>query len=121
MAGDFPTNTIDIRYNSDTYGPFGFDFTDVLPSGITVSSAVVRAFQGTLKKDDDLSDFTEVTTELIVTASTTVSSPNVYVYFDYPTATYTNEKYTLVFELTLSNSAVHPLYFQYVRVYGEET
>ena len=121
MSHDFPTGSIDIRYNSNEYGPFGFDFTDALPSGITVSSAVVRSFSGTVKREDDLSDKTETTSSLIETASTTVSSPYVYVYFQFPTTTYTNASHTLVFELTLSNSAVHSFIFRYVKVYGDES
>ena len=118
---DFETGTIEIRYNSNAYGPFSFDFTDALFPGVTISSAVVRAFLGNVSKKDDLTDETELTTTLIETASTSVSSATVNVYFQYPGTTYLNQKATLVFELTLSNGAVHALYYQYVYIYGDES
>jgi hypothetical protein len=118
---DFERENINIRYNSNEWGPFAFDLTDMLPVGTTVSSAVIRSFLGNVKKTDDLSDETETTSVLVETASTAVSSPYVYAYFQYAGTTYINTKHTLVFEITLSNSAVTALYFQYINVDGDES
>ena len=118
MAADFPTFKIEVRYNSLDYGPFSFDFEDACPSGVTVSSATVRSFLGKYDTDDDLSDFTETTSELVDTAKTAVSGNyTVNVYFNFPgTSTNQDLKHTLVFEITFSNSGTHNYHGQYVWV-----
>lgn len=116
MALDFAKFKIEVRYAALDYGPFTFDFEDALPTGTTVSSVTLKSFLGKLDQNDDLGDETETTAELIDAVKTTVSgSYGVAAYFNYPTtAAWQNEDHTLVFELTLSNSAEHAYYGQRV-------
>lgn len=116
---DFETREIQVRYYSADYGPHVFDFTDALPSGVTISSASVKSYLTKVDQADDLSAKTETTSELIDAQLTAASGNyNVNVYFNYPstTAWLGGAKHTLVFELTLSNSAKHNYFFHYVRV-----
>jgi hypothetical protein len=118
MALDFDKSKIEVRYASTDYGPFTFDFQDALPGTTTISSVTLKSFLGKLDQNDDLGDQTETTAELIDAVKTAVSGNyGVAAYFNYPsTTTNQNANHTLVFELTLSNGAVHAYYFQRVYV-----
>ena len=70
---DFEAGTIVIRYSSTDYGPHAFDLENALPSGATLSSVTVRSFVGRVTEDDDLTDETESTSELIDAALTAIS------------------------------------------------
>ena len=117
---DFDYFTIEIRYKSLDYGPFGFRLRKALPKGVTLSSVVLRSFLGHVEPGDDLSAATETTSELIDAVKTNVSSSYIIsAYFDYPTTPdYAGGKqHTLVFEVTMSNGATHPYYGYYVTVF----
>ena len=112
---DFEARTIRVRYNSSDFGPHTFDFEDAIPLDTTLASVSVRAFQGKVKPGEDLTAETEVAA-LIDNVKTAVTGDYVVsVYFDYPGAAY-EANYTLVFEITLNNAAVHPYYFYKVTV-----
>lgn len=116
--------SIEIRYNTDLWGPYTFPFEDAIPSGTSISSVTVKAFQGKQKPADVLatpmySGLTDVTA-LIIDPSYTPTiggTSDVYVKFQYPGDTYKGEKFTVVFELTLDTSARHPFFFHYAKVY----
>jgi hypothetical protein len=113
---DFPTKTIKVRYNSEDYGPHNFDFEDAAPSGCTLSAVTLRAFKGRVTPDDDLSGETEETSNLVDALLTGVSGNYIVeAFFNYPGSTKTGN-YTLIFEITWSNSADHPYYFYKVKV-----
>ena len=113
---DFEAKTIRVRYKSTDYGPHTFDFEDALPLDTIISSCTVRAFVGKVKPGEDLDDETELTSSLIDTILTAVTGNYVVsVYFNYPGDDYTGN-YTLVFECTLNNGAMHPYYFYRVVV-----
>jgi hypothetical protein len=113
---DFEARTIRVRYGSLDYGPHTFDFEDAVPLDTTIASVSVRAFVGKVKPGDSLTGETEETANLIDNAKTQATGDYVVsVYFNYPGST-KEGNYTLIFEITLNNSAVHPYYFYKVTV-----
>ena len=104
---DFEARTIRVRYNSADFGPHTFDFEDAIPLDTTLASVNVRAFLGKVKPGEDLDDETEVSALIDGILTAVTGDYVVSVYFDYPGAAYEGN-YTLVFEITLNNSAVHP-------------
>ena len=118
---EFETGRIEIGHNASDWGPFTFDFTDGLPTGISISSVTVKSYLGRVRPSDDLTDETETTSELITTAAT-VSSSIVSVLFSLPTtAAWLDVDHTLVFEFVTDNSqaGTHSAYFYRVQVVRE--
>ncbi len=112
---DFEARTIRVRYNSADYGPHTFDFEDAIPLDTTLASVSLRAFLGKVKPGEDLADETEES-DLIDAVLTAVTGDFVVsAYFNYPGSD-AEGNYTLVFEITLDNAAVHPYYFYKVVV-----
>lgn len=116
---------IEIRYNSDDWGPYLFDFEDFLPSGHTLASAWVRAFQGKKKPTDTYASptgasglFTDVSSLLIDPdySPSVIGNYEVAVKFKFPGDSYKGEKFTLVFSITTDGGADHPFYFHSVKV-----
>jgi len=117
---DFEARTIKVRYNSADFGPHTFDFEDAIPLDQVLASVTVRAFLGKVKPGEDLAAETELPTSgvgsLIDSVLTAVTGDYVVsVYFNYPGST-KEGNYTLVFEITLGNAAIHPYYFYKVTV-----
>jgi len=111
---DFQATTIELRYGTDNWGPYEFDFTDLVPEGLSIDSVDVKAYVGIVKPSADLSDETEITSDIIdddVVPS--VSNNVVSVYFCY-SETYKGEKATLIFYVTSTTGAVYPFYFNSV-------
>ena len=115
---------IEIRYNTDLWGPYSFPLEDAIPAGTVVSSVTVKAFQGKKKPADVLatpmySGLTDVTSLIIDPsyAPTVGATADIYVKFQYPGDDYKGEKFTIVFEITTDTSAVHPFFFHYAKVY----
>lgn len=121
MSNDFDQGEILVRYYSDLWGGYSFNFASALPSGASLASCTVRAFIGNVKPSSDLEDFTEVTALLIDPAYTpaTFDLTKVLVKFQYPGVTYANQKASLVFECKTDNAAKHPFIFKYVKIQGE--
>lgn len=118
---NFETGRLEIGHNADAWGPFGFEFSDGLPSGITVTAVTCRSFLGRVQPKDDLTDETETTSELIDNALI-VSNTIVQVYFNLPSTTaYRDANHTLVFEFTTDNvlTGTHSAYFYRVVVVKE--
>lgn len=126
-AMQFDTDVIEIGHNADDWGPFAFNLEPGIPGGtaggITVSSIVARTYLGRVVPKDDLSDETETTSELVVTAKSTVASSYIaQVYFDLPSTTaWLGVNHTLVIEYTLSNAAKHSAYFYKIKVVKESS
>ncbi len=119
---DFTQTEINIRYLSDNWGPYAFDFSDVVPTGDTIQSVAVDAYIGNVKSKSTLTDFTEIPYGTLVengtevAAAPAISTNTVTIYFRYPGDTYKGDKVTLIFELTMNSGATHPFYFQYVKI-----
>ena len=121
---DFDQGEIEVRYFTDLWGAYSFDFSDAIPAGDTIKTPTVRAFIGNVRDSATLASFTEITTNLIdpsFTPATADSGLTVLVRFQYPGNTYTNNRVSLVFELELHSGAKHPFIFKYVRVEGSLT
>ena len=119
---DFPfTEYIELRYFTDMWGVYLFEFEDALPAGDPIVAVTVDAYIGSVKSSSTLSDFTDVSADVIepLYAPQIQSDTQVLVRLQYPGATYKNEKVTLVFELTLNSGAKYPFFFPYVKVRGE--
>lgn len=118
MSTDFTLGSIDIRYSTDNFGPFTFEFENSIPSGDSIASVAVAAYSGNVKPKSTLSDFTEITDLLIDTdVAPSVFGSIVSVYFSYPGDDYKGTKATLIFTLTFNNNTgVHPYYFRYVHI-----
>lgn len=131
MARDFPLGRINVRRassigSSDLWGPHLWKFPactsatandGMIPYNTTINSVSVKAYQGNVKASDTLGSFTEITT--LIDPSYTpqiVDDVNVSVKFQWPGDTYKGQKATLIFLLTLSNTAVHPFFWQYVHI-----
>lgn len=110
---------IDLRYFSDNWGPFNFDFTNLLPSGATISDCDVTAYLGAVTAKSDSSAFDDVTAEIIDSdhVPAVVDDTYVNVWFKYPSdLTLKGERATLVFEITTDSGAQHPFYFRSVNI-----
>jgi hypothetical protein len=113
---DFDYGTIEIRYNSENYGPFNFDFEDMAPPGTTIFGVSVKSYFGNVKVGDLLSSQTETTSDLIDTGLIGINGDyTVDVYFNYPTVAYEGN-HTVFFEITWDNTAVHAYTFYKVLV-----
>lgn len=123
MKIEFANDKISIQAAAASWGPFSFDFEPGLPGSRTLVSCTVKSYLGRVKPDDSdiLSTFTETTSELIDTASVSISSDYIVgVYFNRPTTeAYINQKHTLVFEFTMDaagGGGVHTAFFYSVEV-----
>jgi hypothetical protein len=118
---DFETGRIEIGHNASDWGPFTFDFSDGLPTGISLVSCTVKSYLGRVGKDDDLSAETDTSSELIATAAT-VALNVVSVFLTLPsTSSYFDAAHTLVFEYTTDNvqAGTHSAFFYRVQVVRE--
>ncbi len=116
---EFETGLIEVGHNADKWGPFAFDFTAGLPAGTTINACTVKSYLGRVGKDDDLTDETETTSELI-NSSALASSTVVNVFFDLPTtAAWLGVSHSVIFELTLDNTGTHSAFFYRVKVVRE--
>lgn len=116
MKIEFEQGTITIQPNASDWGPFNFNFEDALPSGFALVGCTVTSYVGRVKPDDDVTDFTESTSELINTTAVANDS-TCTVTFDRPTtAAYIDVLHTLVFNFTITGGGTHSAYFYRVRV-----
>jgi len=114
---DFEFGEIEVRYKSTSWGPWGFDFSDALPEGSVIASVTIRSFLGKIDPGEELTGFTESTTELIdAVKSLPIGDKLVAVYFNYPGAALEGN-HSLIFEVTLVGGAQHPFYFYKVKVH----
>lgn len=116
------TRDIEVMYYTDLWGVYSFQFSDALPTGDTISAVTVNAYIGNVSHKSNLSEFVDITTDLIdpAYAPQIVDSTKVYVKFQYPGSDYANEKASLIFEITTDSGAKHPFYFKYIKIKGQE-
>ena len=122
---DFPVDTIEVRYFTSKWGPYNFDLTDALPTGVTIESISVRSFLGKLDKGDSLDpeDVEETTSDIIETSLCSVhANTTLNIFFKFPTGkpdyySLIGVTHTLVFEVTLNTTGTYPFYFHQVIVY----
>jgi len=117
---DFDKESIEVRYYTDLWGVYSFNFSPGLPTGSSISLPIsVRAFVGNVTPSSTLASETEIN-DLIDPAfgiATAIGPTNVILKLQYPIAVdYKGEKATLIFELDLASGAMHPFYFQYVHI-----
>jgi len=110
---DFPLGTILIRYYSDQWGPFVFDFSDAIPDGETITACNIRSFFGKVRFSDHINDFTESTTNLV--DSSQVENNTVKVRLQYP-GELLKGNHSLVFEVTTASGGKHSFFFYKVVV-----
>jgi len=118
MKIEFNQDRISIQDNASEWGPFNFDFTDALPSGLVLTAVDVKSYLGRVKPDDSdiLSTFTETTSELIGT--TAVGSDYIAtVKFNRPTTEdYINQSHSIVIDFTVTGGGTHSAFFYRVDV-----
>lgn len=116
------TRDIDVMYYTDLWGVYSFEFSDALPTGDTISAVTVEAYIGNVKHSSTLSEFTDISANLIdpAYAPQIVDNTKVYIKLQYPGSTYANQKASLIFEITTDSGAKHPFYFKYVKIRGQE-
>lgn len=100
---DFDTD-IELRDTMVNWGPWTFDFTNGMPSGITIQSVTAAVYEGRLTDSDDIAGATEISG--VVDAATLSSDYIVAVRMTHP-GTYEGNA-TLVFTITGSNGGVYP-------------
>jgi len=129
---DFPTKIIEIDQDTDLWGPYVFTFPiatsatandGVIPFGDTVASVVVESYLGKVERGDVLSSETVLhgTDYDFVDADYTpvTGSNTVKIKLVYPTDnTYTGQKATLVFVITLASGGTKAFYYHFVKVRG---
>ena len=125
---DFGTHgNIEIRYNSDNWGPFKFSFSSALPSGASIATCGVKAFSGKIKPSSTYASptlyygLTDISTLLVDPdySPQVIGDTDIYVKFKYPGGDYgKGTKYTLIFTMTLATpvDAKHAFYFHSVKV-----
>lgn len=128
MAGiHFEEQEIEVTENEDLWGPFAFKFPilssqtandGVLPYGDTLSSVSVKAYLGKVRSTSDLSDYTDISDDLIDPSFTPVvdGDDTVKLKLQHPGSSYRGEKATLVFTVTLASNGVRDFFFQYVKI-----
>lgn len=116
MKIEFEQGTITIQAEASDWGPFNFNFEDALPEGYDLVSCTVKSYLGRVKAGDDVSDFTETTSELINTTAVSGTS-TVTVTFDIPTtAAYIDANHSLVFSFAITGGGAHSAYYYKVKV-----
>jgi len=112
---DFGSNSIEIRRNSDSWGPFSFVLTDMLPTGVRISSVMATVYIGNLKPSSDISDFSTLSS-LIESGTLVTSNQTVQMKFQYPGDDHKGDKCTIVITVTLSSNAKNQFHFYPVKV-----
>lgn len=107
---------IELRYFSDEWGTFLFDFTDALPASAVISEVAVKAYLNIIKPSADIASLATITSDIIDSDYTpeVVNSTQVAVKFNYTEAR-KGTKATLIFELTTEGGAKHPFFFHHVK------
>jgi hypothetical protein len=116
---DFGTGSIEIRYNTDSWGPFDFDFIDALPAGETIATVSVQAYYGNMKPKSDISAFTSCAT-LIELGTLCTSSHHVQMKLQHPLTDPgdTGKKCTLRINVSTESGGKYPFLFYPVKIYG---
>jgi hypothetical protein len=115
---EFGQDTIILQVNASDWGPFNFNFSEALPSGYDLTGCTVKSYLGRVKPEDsdDLSGFTETTSEIINTTAV-VGVDVTTVTFDYPsTEAWQDQSHTLIFYFTITGGGTHSAFFYRVRV-----
>jgi len=109
------SDNIEIRYFSDAWGPFVFDFADAIPDGDSIDTVDVKAYEGIIRPSDAVAGWDEITD--LVEAAPSVVGTTIEVTLQYPTdTTLKNTRATLVFELTMTSGAKHPFFFHHINI-----
>jgi len=112
VASDFPGENIEVRSQTDMWGPFNFDVSSAIPSGTNVNNVTVRSWQRS----------TETTSDLIESSTVVVLDNVISVRFQCPKDTEGNTIFKgdhiikFIIELDDSQNAIHTLRFEYVVV-----
>ena len=129
---DFPTKILEIDQDTALWGPYTFTFPiassatandGIIPFGDTLASVVMEVYDGTVERGDVLTDETALHstdyTMIDANYSPVVGDSTVKLKFIYPTdSTYTGQKATLVFVVTLTSGGTKAFYYHFVKVRG---
>jgi len=129
---DFPTKIIEIDQDTDLWGPYVFTFPiatsatandGIIPYGDTLSSVTIKAYDGKVNRGDDLDDETALHgtdyTFIDDAYDAVVGDSTIRLKFAYPTDnTYSGDKATLVFVVTLTSGGTKAFYYHFVKVRG---
>ena len=112
---DFGTGSIEIRRNTDNWGPYELDLSTSLPTGLRIVECDASIYVGKLKTTSTKSDFGTCAS---VIESGTIATSNQAIQFktQYPGDAYKSSKCTIVFTVTLSSGAINSFYFYPVYV-----
>jgi len=121
------TGTIEVGYNTDLWGPYGFKFPinttetsndGMIPFGDVITAVTVKAYQGKVTRKDTLSEETEIATLIddAYTPAINAGQDKVSIKLQYPGVDYKAQKATLIFELTLQSGAKKAFYYTYVYI-----
>ena len=109
------SGNIEIRYFSDEWGPFIFDFADAIPGGDSIASVSVKAYEGIIRPSDIVADWDEITD--LVEAAPSIVGDTIKVKLQYPAdTTLKDTRATLLFELTMASGGKHPFFFHHVNI-----
>ena len=113
---DFSAN-IELRYFTDEWGPYSVDLTGGLPDGDTIADVTIKVYSGRVTPAADLTDLTDLASQVIENGSIGFSDLSVWWTMQYPVdAALKSQKFTLIFEVTTSTGGKHPFYLYRVKV-----
>jgi hypothetical protein len=107
---------IEIRYCTDGWGPFLFNFSGALPSSSVINSVVVKAYLDRVVPGDSLLEEIDITSDVIDSDYIPQISDNTKVSVKFEIGTRINIRATLIFEIVTASGAKHPFYFHYVKI-----
>lgn len=106
---------IEVRYATDAWGPFAINLEDGIPSDAVVTDCTIEAYVGKVLPSDDLLLLDNVALDLIEPGSISCSEQLVSWKMQYAAAL-KGYRYTLVFEVEINNTSIHPFYLYSVDV-----
>jgi len=111
---------IELRYYTDNWGPFSFDFSAALPSGAAISAQTVKAFLGVVLPGDVLADQEDISSDIIDEdfEPYVEDETKILLKLRYPAddTGLKGEQATLIFEITTDSGAMYPFYFHGVYI-----
>lgn len=119
---DFKTNaggvgSIELRDDSDAWGPFEMDFVNGIPSGQTVVAVTLSAYAEKVTKKDDLTGKSNIK-DLILEPDSEITNGTKYSFkLQHPGDSYRGIKATLIFMITTNTGGKFPFFFYPVKVY----
>jgi hypothetical protein len=117
---DFGDGSIEIRYRTDDWGPYDFDFANALPAGESIATASIQAYYGNMKTKSDISTFTSCATLIELGTLATGNHTHVQVRFQHPGTDPgdSGKKCTLRINVSTESGGKYPFLFYPVNIVG---